>query len=292
MNKICESCRKTTHKTHEVSEDLFQYMLFEKNGKLNEMKAMKTKQILQINNLIRSLLDVKNILQQEIIDISEIMHNNEELLRKMKDFIIVDNNKSLKVMKTYQNKQTIDTHSKCIISIKEISNNRFLLSSTDNKITIWDAINNKNIGELLLTGYEQNENGYITAQNSINQAFKALDVQAQEYNNNITAINDVNNGILAQAKSYADGIKTAILGEGIKDTFDTLVEIQDWIENKGVDTDKLAEEIAKIPTVPTDISAFNNDVGYLTEHQSLKTLEDKITELENRIAQLENPTTT
>ena len=151
---------------------------------------------------------------------------------------------------------------------------------------------NKNIGELLLTGYEQNENGYITAQNSINQAFKTLDVQAQEYNNNITAINDVNNGILAQAKSYADGIKTAILGEGIKDTFDTLVEIQDWIENKGVDTDKLAEEIAKIPTVPTDISAFNNDVGYLTEHQSLKTLEDKITELENRIAQLENPTTT
>ena len=148
MNQICESCRKTTHKTHEVSEDLFQFMLFEKNGKLNEMKAMKTKQILQINNLIRSLLNVKNILQQEIIDISEIMHNNEELLRKMKDFIIVDNNKSLKVMKTYQNKQTIDTHSKCIISIKEISNNRFLLSSTDNKITIWDAINNKNIGEL------------------------------------------------------------------------------------------------------------------------------------------------
>ena len=151
---------------------------------------------------------------------------------------------------------------------------------------------NKNIGELLLTDYEQDENGYITAQNSINQAFKALDVQAQEYSNNITAINDVNNGILAQAKSYADGIKTAILGEGIKDTFDTLVEIQDWIENKGVNTDKLAEEMAKIPTVPTDISAFNNDVGYLTEHQSLKTLEDKIAELENRIAQLENPTTT
>ena len=50
--------------------------------------------------------------------------------------------------------------------------------------------------------------------------------------------------------------------------------------------------MAKIPTVPTNISAFNNDVGYLTEHQSLKTLEDKITELENRIAQLENPTTT
>ena len=177
---------------------------------------------------------------------------------------------------------------------------------------------NRNVGELLLTGYEQNENGYITAQNSINQAFKALDAQAQEYSNSITAINDANNGILAQAKTYADSIKTSILGEGIKDTFDTLVEIQTWIEGDGVDAKELADEMAKIPswakentkptytaeevgalpantvipTIPTNISAFNNDVGYLTEHQSLKTLEDKITELENRIAQLENPTPT
>ena len=66
-----------------------------------------------------------------------------------------------------------------------------------------------------------------------------------------------------------------------------------------------------IPTVPTLISAFENDKGYLTEHQSLdeyaKTanipnivlnmsdfiaLQNKVNELENRIAQLENPTTT
>ena len=177
---------------------------------------------------------------------------------------------------------------------------------------------NRNVGELLLTGYEQNENGYIIAQNSINQAFKTLDAQAQEYSNSITEINDVNNGILAQAKTYTDSIKASILGEGIKDTFDTLVEIQTWIEGDGIDAKELTAEMAKIPswakestkptytaeevgalpantiipTVPTNISAFNNDVGYLTEHQSLKTLEDKITELENRIAQLENPTTT
>ena len=177
---------------------------------------------------------------------------------------------------------------------------------------------NKNVGELLLTDYEQNENGYITAQNSINQAFKTLDTQAQVYSNSITAINDADNGILAQAKAYTDNIKKSILGEGIKDTFDTLVEIQTWIEGDGVNATELAAEMAKIPswakestkptytaeevkalpdttvipTVPTDISAFNNDVGYLTEHQSLKALEDKITELENRIAQLENPTTT
>ena len=176
----------------------------------------------------------------------------------------------------------------------------------------------RNVGELLLTDYEQNENGYITAQNSINQAFKTLDIQAQVYSNSIAAINDANNGILAQSKAYTDSIKASILGEGIKDTFDTLVEIQTWIEGDGVDVKELTAEMAKIPswakestkptytaeevgalpattvipTIPTDISAFNNDVGYLTEHQSLKTLEDKIAELEERIAQLENPTTT
>lgn len=193
---------------------------------------------------------------------------------------------------------------------------------------------NKNVGELLLTDYQQNENGYITAQNSINQAFKALDTQAQVYSNSITAINDADNGILAQAKAYTDNIKKSILGEGIKDTFDTLVEIQTWIEGDGVNATELAAEMAKIPdwaksstkpeytaaevkalpdttVIPTNISQLNNDVNYLTEHQSLaeyaKTadvpsivlnmsdfiaLQDKITELEERIAQLENPTTT
>lgn len=227
------------------------------------------------------------------------------------------------------------------------------------------AAKNKNIGELLLTNYEESKNeaneliGYVQATNTINGAFKNLDKKAQEHtiniatiNNNIAAINNETTGILAlakedattkantaliDAKSYADGIKSAILGEGIKDTFDTLVEIQNWIEGDGVNATELAEEMAKIPswakestkpsytaeevgalskdtvipTVPTLISAFENDKGYLTEHQSLdeyaKTanipnivlnmsdfiaLQNKVNELENRIAQLENPTTT
>lgn len=224
---------------------------------------------------------------------------------------------------------------------------------------------NKNVGELLLTNYEESKNatneliGYIQAANTINEAFKGLDEKAQEHtaniatiNNNIADINNETTGILAlakadattkadtaliNAKSYADGIKTAILGEGIKNTFDTLVEIQNWIEGDGVNATELAEEMAKIPswakestkptytaeevgalsadtvipTVPTLISAFENDVGYLTEHQSLdeyaKTadvpnivlnmsdfiaLQNKVNELKERIAQLENPTTT
>lgn len=46
------------------------------------------------------------------------------------------------------------------------------------------------------------------------------------------------------AKDYADDIKDALLGEGIKDTFDTLVEIQNWIEGDGVNATELTEAIA------------------------------------------------
>ena len=47
---------------------------------------------------------------------------------------------------------------------------------------------------------------------------------------------------------------------------------EQWVEDKhyitGVDLSDYALK-SEIPTVPTDVSAFNNDAGYLTEHQSL-----------------------
>ena len=49
---------------------------------------------------------------------------------------------------------------------------------------------------------------------------------------------------IAAAKEYTDGVKDAILGDGIKDTFDTLVEIQNWIEGDGVNATELTEAIA------------------------------------------------
>ena len=49
---------------------------------------------------------------------------------------------------------------------------------------------------------------------------------------------------LEDAKKYTDDMKDALLGEGIKDTFDTLVEIQNWIEGDGVNATELSEAIA------------------------------------------------
>jgi hypothetical protein len=49
---------------------------------------------------------------------------------------------------------------------------------------------------------------------------------------------------LTNAKAYTDKVKTDILGKGITETFDTLVEIQDWINGDGVDATELSSAIA------------------------------------------------
>lgn len=49
---------------------------------------------------------------------------------------------------------------------------------------------------------------------------------------------------LETAKAYADELKDSILGEGISETFDTLKEIQNWIEGDGVNATELTQAIA------------------------------------------------
>ena len=61
----------------------------------------------------------------------------------------------------------------------------------------------------------------------------------------IAAINKADTGILAQAKAYTDEVKAGILGEGITETYDTLVEIQNWINGAGVNATELTEAIAE-----------------------------------------------
>lgn len=60
----------------------------------------------------------------------------------------------------------------------------------------------------------------------------------------IAEINNAENGILAQAKAYTNEVKAGILGEGITETYDTLVEIQNWINGAGVNATELTEAIA------------------------------------------------
>ena len=60
---------------------------------------------------------------------------------------------------------------------------------------------------------------------------------------------------LNDAKTYTDEVKDALLGEGIKDTFDTLVEIQNWIEGDGVNATELTEAIAAEAKLRSDADA-------------------------------------
>lgn len=49
---------------------------------------------------------------------------------------------------------------------------------------------------------------------------------------------------LNAAKAYADAIKKSILGEGISETYDTLKEIQNWMEGDGVNASELSQAVA------------------------------------------------
>ena len=78
---------------------------------------------------------------------------------------------------------------------------------------------------------------------------------------------------LADAKAYTDEVKNDILGEGISDTFDTLVEIQNWINGDGVDATELTSAIAGEAGIREEADLAldgritkleNNEAGYAT----------------------------
>lgn len=77
----------------------------------------------------------------------------------------------------------------------------------------------------------------------------------------IAAINDTENGILATAKAYTDKVKATILGENDKliETYDTLSEIGQWIENTGSDVTDLATAIANEAKAREDADTAINE---------------------------------
>lgn len=97
------------------------------------------------------------------------------------------------------------------------------ISETDGKI----SVETQAVSDLTLTNYNKGTSGEkINSNDTLNIAFSKLENQVDG------------------AKAYTDQVKNALLGDGIKDTFDTLVEIQQWIEGDGVDATELAAAIA------------------------------------------------
>lgn len=105
---------------------------------------------------------------------------------------------------------------------------------------------------------------------------------------NETAISTLNGtGDGSVKKAVSDGIAEVVAGA--PGDFDTLKEMSDWIsghendasamnsaikDNKNAITTLQTDKADKteIPTVPTNVSEFTNDAGYLTEHQDISNL--------------------
>lgn len=99
---------------------------------------------------------------------------------------------------------------------------------------------------------------------------------------NTAAIAAAKSEAIADAKAYADNLKKAILGEGVTEAFDTLKEVEDWINahntsgsspsvvssiqaleaKVGTDVDKVATAQAKADAAlpKADFEAFKTDL--------------------------------
>ena len=93
--------------------------------------------------------------------------------------------------------------------------------------------------------WKNSTDGYITEVKS-SQAEIRSDIEDLESNlqSETQRAKTAEAKVLEDAKAYTNEVKKGLLGEGISDTFDTLVEIQNWINGEGVNATELTEAIA------------------------------------------------
>lgn len=120
-------------------------------------------------------------------------------------------------------------------------------------------------------------------QNTSNITSNTKRIEANE--TAISTLNGTGNGSVKKAVS--DGIAKVVAGA--PEDFDTLKEMSDWISthetsasamNSAIKDNKSAitalqigkADKTEIPIVPTNVSEFINDAGYLTEHQDISNL--------------------
>lgn len=175
-----------------------------------------------------------------------------------------------------------------IVLFRSASNYDVLFSAKIDEITInGQSVTKDNVGEVFGALSNTSSGGGITpeqeeklnnaVQISVYNADKASQTTIDEAQN--TEINKLKGDIegkqdiiqdLNAIREGADLGKTALQEEtdpvwtAEKSNYYTKTEVNSSLETKANKTE--------IPTVPTNVSAFTNDVGYLTEHQSLKTI--------------------
>lgn len=138
-------------------------------------------------------------------------------------------------------------------------------------------------GELKSIKYKIGTDESAIKQNTSNITSNTKRIEANE--TAISTLNGTGNGSVKKAVS--DGIAKVVAGA--PEDFDTLKEMSDWISthetsasamNSAIKDNKSAitalqigkADKTEIPIVPTNVSEFTNDAGYLTEHQDISNL--------------------
>ncbi len=135
-----------------------------------------------------------------------------------------------------------------------------------------------NISNLLLTDYSKKTNSEeINSTDALGDALSKLQTQIHIASDNLaqekSRAETAEAEILQDAKTYTDTVKNNLLGDGIKDTFNTLVEIQNWIEGDGVNTTELTQAIADEATARTNAinalgsAAYREEVYFVSKTQ-------------------------
>lgn len=89
---------------------------------------------------------------------------------------------------------------------------------------------------------------------SIGSKFRTDEIAFEEFKTtNTAAIATAKSEAIADAKTYADNLKKAILGEGVTEAFDTLKEVEDWINAHNTS--------GSSPSVVSSIQALEAKVG-------------------------------
>ena len=119
------------------------------------------------------------------------------------------------------------------------------ITQTDGKIT---SVARAAAGTLVLgSGYSIAKQGdKITAKDSLNTAFGKLETSLAEEKARAEA---AEGQVLVDAKAYTDAVKKAILtgdsSSELSDTYDTLLEISNWINGDGVNATELSTALAE-----------------------------------------------
>ena len=87
------------------------------------------------------------------------------------------------------------------------------------------------------------------------------------------------------AKAYADEIKSELLGDDLADTFNTLKDVQEWVNTHGVEATKLATALADETKAREDADTdFETRVSALEEKVDVEKVSDEIAAAEGRAA--------